>query len=369
MKTSTQIERDGLLGTLNLTDGHARQSPTKGQSLVIAKMGDIFTEAERTPIDFLERRFVECFFQLAKEIILPEERLMFAYSSSCSIAIVSKLLSQRNYRVGLLSPCFDNIHKLVTWFNNDLKAVSEDEMVDSNRLSAILSEIDSLWITLPNNPTGFCLSQSQFEVLVEKCNENDVLLVVDLCFRFFNREFDHWSIYDVLETSQCSYATIEDTGKTFKTLDMKIGFTGCSENLESDLFKLYDDLLLSVSEFHLLFLSEMIEDAKSSGIAYSIRDLIQSNRNTIAPIYGSSLLSRGSAHLDNTPLEWIKFNSDDGENLSNFLAKCRESGLHMLPGDNFFWNTRKHDGDYFRIPLNRNPSDILLSAEIIQSHT
>ena len=368
MVTSTQIEQVSLKSGLNLTDGHARQPLTKTQEQIIAAMPSLFREAEGAKINELETHFAESFFCLAGESPPPGRgEVMFTYSASSAISIIAKHISGTGPKVALMSPCFDNIYKLLLWFGITLIPVSERCTRDTRALGAILRQVHYLWITMPNNPTGLTLTKGEFERLAHLCRKNDVTLIVDFSFRFFAEQLDTWSCYDLMDYLEVDYICIEDTGKTFNTLDMKIGFTRCSSKHQLSLSCFYDDLLLCVSPFHLTLLNAFIHDASVEGLWAAVRSRINENRKVISAIYDVGLFEPGSPERCNAPLEWVRICDPLRNNLTSIMQYWRQKGLHILPGDNFFWDRRNNDGQYFRVPLNRPRNLVERGVQIILS--
>jgi len=360
--TSTEYERLSLARGMNLSDGHTRQPLTRSQKRIVARLPELFAESERRTQEELELEFIEQFFGLAGQSTLSPspDRYLLSYSASTAINLISLLLQARSLSVALIHPAFDNIPNSLRRHRVPLTPLSEESLI-GHRLSSTLSAVDSdvIWIVCPNNPTGFELCQEDFAALVNFCAAYNRILVIDFCFRFFSSHLSDWDQYELLEASGISYITIEDTGKTWPTLDMKIGGTVCSSDLFPELYQLHDDLLLNVSPFHLALLIEFIRDTRETGLEKTILRHVRSNRRQLRrALEGSTLIP--TVRSEATTMEWLRI---EGEYSDKILwRELREVGIHILPGSNFFWDQPELGTRFVRIPLTRAPELIAAAA-------
>ena len=265
--TSTEYERESLGEVINLSDGHARQPLTVTQQAIVDRSPEIFRYAHRVSQFHLESAFVRAFLHLAGEPqVFPPERYFLSYSSSSAIGMIALYCQRHQKSVALIEPIFDNIPNTLKAAGVPLEVLPE-EMLRAADLTDVLQQIaaDVVWIVCPNNPTGHVLSEAVFDSLVEGCERLGKTLVVDFCFRFYAPDLATWSQYERLQRSGVSFITIEDTGKTWATQDMKIGMLVCSDDLHDEFYHRHDDLLLNVSPFHLALLTEFIADTIAHG--------------------------------------------------------------------------------------------------------
>jgi aspartate/methionine/tyrosine aminotransferase len=245
--------------------------------------------------------------------------------------------------------------------------VLPEEVLHSPDLPGALSTLtaDVVWIVCPNNPTGRVLSETAFDSLIESCRQLGKTLVVDFCFRFFAPELVVWSQYERLERSGVSFITIEDTGKTWATLDMKIGMLNCSEDLREEFYHRHDDLLLNVSPFHLALLAAFIDDTIVHGAAATIGYYVHENLDIVHHAFANSVLRVTNDAAPTVTVAWIRIEADvSGERL---WAALRRQNIHILPGSNFYWHTPAKGRPFIRIPLARDPELMRRAAPIVAS--
>ena len=306
--TNTEYERLGLSALINLSDGHARCPLTASQRAIVAQLPKDFEDASGQSQDALEAAFADAFFRLARQESVRSCRppVLFSYSASNAIQIVANYLTARGGPVVLIEPCFDNIPRLLARERNEVIPVSEGVLSDPELAWKVVPPgASALWLVMPNNPTGLIVSAGALRILAAVCRSRNCVLVCDFCFRFFSDEFLSWDQYETLIESGVSFVAIEDTGKTWSTLDMKVGMFVASPELHRPLHARNEDLLLNVSPFHLLVLTRFIEDSLECGLAESVRGIIEANRAVALRLCEHPQISRGSGTTSNVPFEWF----------------------------------------------------------------
>lgn len=304
--------------------------------------------------------------KLAGEPIIGNtSRYLFSYSASCAITMITSHCARSGKRVALIEPVFDSIPSILRRENVEVVPLPEcDCTVD--RLPAALARLDPavVWLVSPNNPTGRVLSEAEFGTLVELCGERHCTLVLDSAFRFFATGSDEWSKYRILEDSGISYVVLEDTGKTWPTNEMKIGLTVCSEDMYPDLNRLHEDLLQSVSPFHLRVLREFIEDSTRHGVRNTVLPLVRNNREILRSTLGGDMFRFATKSDSAISVDWVHIAGDvDCETL---VQETIRNGAHILPGTNFFWSQPERGRRLLRIALARDPALIRQGAELLR---
>lgn len=365
--TSTEYERESLGEGINLSDGHARQPLTPTQQAIVDRSSAIFRRAQRESQFRLESEFVRAFLRLAGEPhIFPTERYFLSYSSSSAIGMIALYCQRHGKSVALIEPIFDNIPNTLRAASVPLEVLPEEALRSSN-LTATLRDLsaDVVWVVCPNNPTGHVLSEAAFDALVEGCARLGKTLVIDFCFRFYAKELARWSQYDRLRRSGASFVTIEDTGKTWATLDMKIGMLVCSDDMHEEFYHRHDDLLLNVSPFHLALLAAFIDDTIVHGADATIGYYVRQNLEILREAFADGVLSLTTDAAPTATVAWIRIDADvSGERL---WAALREYDIHLLPGSNFYWHTPDKGRSFVRIPLARDPALVCRAAPIVQA--
>ena len=277
--TLTKYEKMSLLSGINLSDGHARQNGTPSQIALLKNLSGLAKELTDFTQFQWENKFRSAFFDLGGQKLMANPsyfyRSLICYSSSNACEIVGNFLRIKKMRTLLLSPTFDNLARILIRHEVRLTAVGEDILKDSELLQSF--EFDALFLVLPNNPTGASVDQEQFTEIVAFCKKHDKLLIIDFAFRFFSNLVS-WDQYQIMESYDIDYITMEDTGKTWSIFDQKVGVLVCSKRLHRAFDEIHDDYLLNVSNLTLQLLVNFIDDSRVNGIAYSIREIVDQNR-------------------------------------------------------------------------------------------
>src|SRR5262249_47262126 len=150
-----------------------------------------------------------------------------------------------------------------------------------------------------------------------------------------------------------SFITIEDTGKTWATQDMKIGMLVCSDDLRDEFYHRHDDLLLNVSPFHLALLTEFIADTIAHGADATIGYFVRQNLELLRQAFARTVLQLTGGVTPTATVAWIRIAAQlSGERL---WVALRERSIHILPGSNFYWHTPARGRSFVRVPLARDP--------------
>jgi len=350
----TRYESIGINRTFNLADGHAHQPQSVTQRQIVARLPDLFDEAETARQSDLEESFRSLFYGLAGQrsaASLP--RTLCCYSASLSTDLIATYLATRGLRVALLHPCFDNLATILRRRNVPLIPLSEDELAP-DRIEATFADLaaDVVFLTLPNNPTGFEMPQGEWERLIALCGKHDKLLILDFTFRFFSRQ-PFWDQYELLERSGIRYLAVEDTGKTWPTQDLKCSILAMSADLHADVLELHNDILLNVSPFILRLLIEYLKDTEREGLPSAIWKTVDQNRRMLREAIDSSCLVPYNLH-STISVEWLRI-KDPGVRSVDLVDRLHGRGLGILPGDHFYWANLSEGERFVRFALARSP--------------
>ncbi|MFQ6550544.1 aminotransferase class I/II-fold pyridoxal phosphate-dependent enzyme [Aestuariibius sp. 2305UL40-4] len=365
MPNLTRYESTGINRKFNLADGHAHQKQNKTQHGIVSGLPSIFFQAESMLQGAVEREFQKAFFQLAgQHSVVDSERTMLCYSASLATDLIATFLSANSYSVTLLEPCFDNLATILMRRNVSLTPIREHEL-SPERLEASLSEMktDALFLTLPNNPTGFSLDHDYFVKVVELCTDLQKILILDHTFRFYNdgKLFDS---YQIMEDAGISYLTVEDTGKTWPTQDLKCSILGASKDLFDELRIYHNDILLNVSPFILRLLTEYVIDSDVNGLDKSVRDTIRTNRATLRKALAGTTLS--PAVEDSTvSVEWLEINNQDLDSLA-IVDALAAANIGILPGNHFYWHEPDIGSRFVRVALARDCDEFADACKHLQ---
>ncbi|MBB6032239.1 pyridoxal phosphate-dependent aminotransferase [Phytomonospora endophytica] len=341
----TDYERNGIDRKFDLGAGYARQGPDRAQQRIIDSLPMLYARSMRMRQTDVEATFQRLFYGLAGQFSATHRKALMCYSASQAIELAAMSLAKTGRTVGLLQPSFDVLAASLRRQGVPLVPVAEENATEPEGLGA-------LFLTLPNNPTGFTLGRSEFEKLVRRCAENDVVLIVDWTFRFYAGQ-PFWDQYEVLDDSGVTYMCIEDTGKTWSMRDLKCGILASSPDLFDELAELHGEMLLNVSPFTLSLLSAYLADSSLRGLDTTVTRLIRANRAALREALADTILVPGDAGRT-VSVEWVRVDSDEltGGDIADLLG---HADVTILPGDQFYWHDTRLGSPYVRIALARDP--------------
>ena len=344
----TSWEWEGLVSECNLADGHAHQGQSKKQMEIVNKLHSIYLDSEKKSQAVIQSTFENVFFtkagQLSYKKLLPPQ---YHYGCSLAIEVVANYLRLTNKSVSLIHPTFDNLADILKRHKINLQHIDETDLLDADSLKKIST--DALMIVCPNNPTGQELSKEQFQKIVRICKEKKILLIIDFSFRFYSN-FAQWDQYEILYKSNIDFITLEDTGKTFPTLDLKLGILLASESMYYSLQEVTNDFLLNVSPFILMLLTEYI---KAENETDSYLQIVNANREKLIESFANTSwkIQNENSRLS---VAWIKI--PKGKRSYEVCRWLETKKIFTLPGGPFFWNDNSQGESYFRVALAR-PTD------------
>jgi aspartate/methionine/tyrosine aminotransferase len=259
--------------------------------------------------------------------------------------------------VGLIEPTFDNIPDILKRRGVPLQAISVAASggYASNVLAAIRTRPgQAIFIVSPNNPTGEYLSVEEFTEIAMTCAALRCVLILDASFRLFEPEamFDQHSI---LAAAGTDYVIIEDTGKYWPSLDLKLSYIFASPALRTTLQSIHEDILLNVSPFVSLLVSRFAKMSAADGLR-SVREPIAANRRALRDFLAIHLQACTTPFADSrVSVELVRL--PDGWRADHLTRRLESNGLAVLPGNLFFWNAPMRGNAYIRIALARSPAD------------
>ncbi|MBA8827774.1 aspartate/methionine/tyrosine aminotransferase [Saccharopolyspora lacisalsi] len=355
----TRYEVIGLGEEFNFADGHAYHPMPAMYASVESRLTEIWRETASKNIRDLEVEFKDALARLiCSDALRKSTSFSISPTASSSIDIVSAYLVSEGVRVGLITPAFDNLNLMMRRRGVHVTPIPEAEFVDLDRLRARVIEdrVGCVFLVSPNNPTGFRLSRAEFTDLCTLCAKLDRFLVVDLTFRFYAEE--PYDEYDILRSSGVKYFTIEDTGKTWPTHDMKASLLAYSPEVASLTRQIYEEIFLCSSGFALSLFAELFHITRQEGVEKCILDEARRRRTQVdAALAGTKYQPASGRGAVVLPLAWL-----DCENsgLSDLEVSdgLRSTGIAVLPGRHFYWNHPSRSSNFIRLSLLR-PDDVL----------
>ncbi len=364
-RSLTEIERRGLTKSVNLADGHARQTLSDTVKLSLRRGYDEIVDSGATDVVGAEHRFLDA---LSTRLMTkyPSDRSYVLYSASISVDLAAKLLRGRGLSVHLMVPTFDNLAALVEMNGVKIRSVPEQAIcpvVDFDYLDS--QQVESLFVVLPNNPTGARLPLAEISKLFDWSARQKVLLILDLSFRYLIPEYAT-DLLAVADSQGASALMIDDTGKVLSLLDSKMSVVTCTSDLVSEVEQIHEEILLNTSAFEMELLSRCLDpDGACAGHLTAVKDLIGTNRRIIQ----RTLLDCGIAPVmrpdEEMSVEWVRLGAD----CEQIIAECANRGLQILPGRLFYWDRSYADDgrEYTRIALMRDTEQVQAGCEILRA--
>ena len=358
----TQHEVEALKTEYNLADAHTHQSQSETQKNIVNSLPEIWFESERKTQYESEQNFIEKFYTLHGQhtALKRKDEIYLVYAASIAMNITATYLMQRNMRVGLIEPCFDNLHDLmrharVPMFPLDESLFRDSSTIFQNLIKNALT-LDAIFIVDPNNPTGFSLfsdGKESFLELVHFCCEYNKLLIMDTCFSAFilasgGKRFD---IYEILENSGVSYIVMEDTGKTWPLQDAKCATLHASKDINESIYNIFTSVLLNVSPFILNLVSRYVDDSRADDFR-SVGELLDRNRLLAKQYLDGKQLSYCEPQIK-TSVSWFEIKNPN-LNADQLQQMMLHRNVYVLPGKYFYWANPERGQRYIRIALARD---------------
>ncbi|MEU5837261.1 enduracididine biosynthesis enzyme MppP [Streptomyces diacarni] len=359
----TQLEFLALNSEFNIADGHARQALTTGQNKIVDDLPLLFAEGEKRPVEELEREAHAAFFNALGQHSYPiaPGRVLSCYSSSVAMEILSRSLAETIESVALIHPTFDNIADLLRGNGLKLLPLDENMLHDGDLDVGLFASTGCVFVTTPNNPTGRVVSKERLTRLAEQCAAHGAILALDTSFRGFDTraQYDH---YEILQASGVRWVVIEDTGKLWPTLDLKVGMLVHSDNLGLPVEQIYSDILLGVSPLILAMVRRFSEDAAAGGLEHLHR-FIASNRamvrSELAELPGVTVPDPESR----ASVERVGIENLTG---TEVWERLREHNVYALPCRSFHWANPSAGDHTLRLALARSTDPLTQSVRALR---
>jgi aspartate/methionine/tyrosine aminotransferase len=359
----TQHEIAALKTTFNLADAHTHQSQSPTQRGIVENLPALWYGAEGQTQYASEQEFIDAFYRFHGQLRALERRneIYLVYAASIGMHITATYMLKHRMKVGLIEPCFDNLHDLMKHMQVPMFPLAERLLADPATVYSSLEQhamgLDAIVLVDPNNPTGFSVlasDASSFREIVRFCVDHDKLLVIDLCFASFilasgQKRVD---VYEILEDSGVRYVAMEDTGKTWPLQDAKCATITCSRDINNDIYQILTSVLLNVSPFILKLVTRYILDSGADDFA-SVREVLDINRKAAQTALAGTMLKYFEPMIP-TSVAWfqIKDPNIDADALQAYLL---ERDVYVLSGKYFYWHNPDQGQRYIRIALARRP--------------
>jgi enduracididine biosynthesis enzyme MppP len=360
----TEIELASFETGINLADGHARHALTGLQQGIVRQLHDMFDQAAEASPPLLDQQAQSAFLAaIGQHAAISHAEVLSCYSSSVAMEIFARSLQASDVRrIALIHPTFDNIPDILRGMGMSLFPVGEESLVDGS--AWLPSDIEVLFITTPNNPTGAVLPLDALTHWARVCSARGIILALDSSFRGFDKrsQYDH---YDILIREGCRFVIMEDTGKLWPTLDLKIGFLAFSPDEQLPLHRIHTDILLGVSPLIMLLVQRFAEDAHNGGFGElsrfidANRSLLRNQLSAVPSLSFPDPASRISVERLALPEDYAG---------STVWHELRRRSVHVLPCRQFFWAEPDAGERSVRLALSRPPEMIEAAAITIRDY-
>lgn len=369
----TQREIPLLAQKYNFTDGHAYRPHTPAEQEIFDRLGTMYRETmDRSTWPSWQEYYLEAFFDLSGQS-RPEwiQNYFLLGEATRGIELIRDVIKTKFRRdfhlkgdnhasVAMIEPVFDNLP-------NTLKIDLELESVPASWLSSdqefqniynIRSAV--IFLCVPNNPTGTTLSRENYIKLLDFCRENQKILVLDNCFRFFLPPELVYDQYGLAAEHEVHVMMLEDTGKTWPTTENKVSILTASgdredpESLAHSAYDFYSNMYLTMSPIKWRLLGELMRLSANDNFV-SIKEPIAQNLRQLEEF--TTLLG---FHITSPPfmsVAWL----DTGTVMpgTEFIRRADEIGVHALGGERFFWDNPGQGENNIRFALNKDPKAYL----------
>lgn len=370
----TQHEIAALRTKFNLADAHTHQAQSPSQRRIVESLPQLWYEAATQTQHESERAFIHDFYSLHGQYRALERKdeIYLVYAASVATHIVATYLRMRGLSVGLIEPCFDNLHDLMKHMAVPLTPMSETLFADPEQVYAQLREsakhVDAIFLVDPNNPTGsslFMPDDRAFREVVRFCAERRKLLILDFCFAAFLLASggSRPDAYAVLEDAGVSYIAMEDTGKTWPLQDAKCAALSCSRDINADIYPIVTSVLLNVSPFILKLVTQYVRDSQQDGFQ-SVRSLLGDNRQ-LAQLRLDKTPLRYLVPAVNTSVAWFEI-IPEAWTADALQQRLLQRDIYVLSGKYFYWANPQRGQRYLRIALARDTS--MFAAAMMAMH-
>lgn len=369
----TQHEISALKTRFNLADAHTHQDQSVTQQEIVNRLPELWYRAQGQSQYQSEQEFIQAFFTFhgQEHALKRHDEIYLVYAASIAMHITATYLRKRNMSVGLIEPCFDNLHDLLKHMEVPLTPLDEALLQSSTdvyaKLQSAAANVDAIFLVDPNNPTGtsmFAEGADTFVEVARYCKDHGKLLILDFCFAAFIKAAGGSRVdaYAILDDIGTQYIIMEDTGKTWPLQDTKCATIMSSQAINADIYSIVTSVLLNVSPFILNVVTQYIRDSSDDDFE-SVRSVLDVNRAAARRHLQGSFLNYLTPRIE-TSVAWFEI-LRDGVTADDLQAYLMAYEVYVLPGKYFYWSQPQAGQKYIRLALARKPEEFEQAVETI----
>lgn len=158
-----------------------------------------------------------------------EEQIVFG--NGAADVIFSVILARKPKKVLVPAPTFAEYEQAAKVVDAEMVYyyLKEEQQfrVEEGFLEALTPDVDMVFLCNPNNPTGQLVEKTELLKILDRCMEQDILIVVDECFNEFLDDPKAYSLIDVLDQYP-NLLILKAFTKTYAMAGLRLGYGLCS---------------------------------------------------------------------------------------------------------------------------------------------
>lgn len=135
----------------------------------------------------------------------------------------------------IVSPTFSEYEKALCEIGCDISFYNLNENnsfdIQNDFLNLIDDDIDMIYITSPNNPTGRIISADLLSCIADKCLKKGCILAADECFMDFSENSDRYSIKNAMNEN---VIILKAFTKIYAMAGIRLGYAVCGDKTTAE---------------------------------------------------------------------------------------------------------------------------------------
>ena len=107
---------------------------------------------------------------------------------------------------------------------------SDDLYIHEDILDQLTEDIDAVFLSNPNNPTGFLICEKLLKEIVQICQKNGIYLLLDECFLDFTEKAQELSMKSMLAENDRLFI-LKSFTKRYAMAGLRLGYGLCSDHI------------------------------------------------------------------------------------------------------------------------------------------